>query len=303
MTTLRALECLAALAEHRSVSKAAAALYMSQPAMSHQIASLERELGAPVVERHARGVWLTAAGRAAAEEAQVAIAAATRAIQLGKMVSRARAGRIRISCAETMTTWLLVPVLRQWRSQHPDVEFDLSEFTSADMMVKRLEAGRTDISIGPRPTSTTAHISFIGVEEMVVVVPPNHRFAELTDGVPVRELADEPFVHYDLDHGMAFWVDQFADSHGVVLDPILRTRSPRTAAQLAAAGIGATLVPVSALTCRPAGVVRRLQPHVERDIIAVVAAPSDTLVRRFLADIQRRGLPTWSAPTLGSRSA
>ena len=90
MTTLRTLECLLALDEHRSVSRAAAALYMSQPALSHQIASLERELGAPVAERLARGVRMTAAGRAAAVEAQIAVAAAERAIEVGRRVGQGR---------------------------------------------------------------------------------------------------------------------------------------------------------------------------------------------------------------------
>jgi DNA-binding transcriptional LysR family regulator len=294
MTTLRTLECLVAVVEHGSVSKAAAALYMSQPALSHQIASLERELGAPVVERLRRGVRVTAAGRAAAEEALVALSAAARTIQIGKRVGRADAGGIRISCAETMTTWLLAPVLRQWRLRHPEVKLDLSEFTSADVMVKRLEAGCIDIAIGPRPTSTTAHVSVVGKEEMVVVVAPGHPFTQRMDGVPVCELANEPFVHYDLDNGMAVWVDEFADRHKVVLNPVLRTRSPRTAAQLAAGGLGATLVPVSAVGPVPLGVVRRLRPAVERDVIAVVASPSDALVNQFLADIHRGGLPTWS---------
>jgi DNA-binding transcriptional LysR family regulator len=269
---------------------------MSQPALSHQLASLERELGTPVVERLPRGVRVTAAGRAAAEEAQIALAAAAKAVQIGRRVGRADAGSIRISCAETMTTWLLGPVLRQWRLQRPEVQLDLSEFTSADVMVERLEAGGVDIAIGPRPTSTTAHISVFGQEEIVVVVAPGHRFAGLTDGIAVCDLADEPFVHYNLDNGMAAWVDAFADRHHVVLNPILHTRSPRTAAQLAAAGIGATLVPVSAVGAAPSGVVRRLRPSVARDVIAVVAAPSDTLVRQFLTDIHRRGLPIWSGP-------
>jgi DNA-binding transcriptional LysR family regulator len=195
-----------------------------------------------------------------------------------------------------MTAWLLVPVLRQWRTQRPDVQLDLSEFTSADAMVKCLEKGRIDIAIGPRPTRTTAHVSVLGQEDVVVVVPAGHRFADLKDGVAVRELADEPFVHYDLDNGMAVWVDEFVDRHKVALNTVLRTRSPRTAAQLAAAGIGATLVPISALAPEPRGVVRRLHPAVERDIVAVVASPSDTLVCQFLIDIRRRGLPGWSGP-------
>jgi DNA-binding transcriptional LysR family regulator len=297
VTTLRTLECLVALVEHRSISRAAAALYMSQPALSQQIASLERELGAPVVERLPRGVQLTAAGRAAAEEAQLALDAATRAIQIGREVGRARAGRIRVSCAETMTSWLLVPVLRQWRSQRSGVQIELSEFISADSMVKCLEKGRIDIAIGPRPTRTTSHVSLLGQEQIVVVVPPGHRFAEMKDGVPVAALPNEPFVHYHVDNGMAGWVDEFADRHGISLNTVLRTISPRTAAQLAAAGIGATLVPVSALLSEPRGVVRRLLPAAERDIVAVVASPSDPLACQFLDDIRRHGLPDWSGPS------
>jgi DNA-binding transcriptional LysR family regulator len=94
--------------------------------------ALEKELGAPVSERLWRGVRITAAGRATAEEARVALRAAEQAVQIGQRVARAGAGRIRISCVETMTAWLLLPVLRQWRSRRPDVHLDLSEFTSAD---------------------------------------------------------------------------------------------------------------------------------------------------------------------------
>jgi len=70
MTTLRTLECLVA----------AAALHMSQPALSRQIAAREKELGAPVAERLWRGVRITAAGRATAEEARVALRAADQAV-------------------------------------------------------------------------------------------------------------------------------------------------------------------------------------------------------------------------------
>ena len=130
----------------------------------------------------------------------------------------------------------------------PDVQLDLSEFTSADAATRTLEEGRIDIAIGPRPTNTTAHIKVFGEEAMVVVVARGHRFEELKDGVPVHTLAEEPFVHYDPANGMAAWVDQFAHHHGVEFKSVLRTRSPRTAAQLAAGGVGATVVPVSALT-------------------------------------------------------
>jgi DNA-binding transcriptional LysR family regulator len=264
--------------------------------LSHQIAALEKELGVAVVERMWRGVRVTAAGRAAAEEARVALHAAEKAIQIGKQVGEGGAGRLRISCVETMTTWLLVPVLRYWRSRRPDVALDLSEFTSADAMVEVLAAGGTDLAVGPRPTRTDAHVEVFGQEEMVVVASAAHRFSGMS-AVPMSALADEMFVHYDPTNGMAIWVDQLAARHDVVLNPVLRTRSPRTAAQLAAAGMGVTIVPVSALAARPTGVVRKLRPMVKRDVVGIVAAPSDTLMQRFLADLHRRGLPRWPGPT------
>jgi DNA-binding transcriptional LysR family regulator len=296
MTTLRTLECLVALVDHGSVSAAAAAIHMSQPALSHQIASLEKELGAPVAERLWRGVRVTAAGRAAAEEARVALHAADQAVRIGRRVAGGGAGRIRISCAETMTAWLLLPVLRHWRARRPDVHLDLSEFTSADAMVELLDAGRIDICVGPRPSHTDAHVEVFGKEEVVVVASAGHPFAEMS-GVPFPALEDQPFVHYDRENGMALWVDQLAAQHEVVLNPVLRTRSPRTAAQLAAAGMGITIVPVSALAARPAGTVRRLRPMIKRDVVAVVAAPSDTLIHQFIADIHSRGIPSWAGPT------
>jgi len=71
----------------------------------------------------------------------------------------------------------------------------------------------------------------------------------------------------------------------------LRTGFPRTAAQLAAAGMGVTIVPFSALTPLPGATIRSLDPPELRDVIVIVAAPHDDLLRRFVADLKRRGVP------------
>ena len=152
MLSMRALECLVTIVEQGSLTKAAAALHMSQPALSHQIAAIERELGTPVVERLPRGIRPTAAGLAAVAEARIAVAAADRAVMAGRRVAAGSGGRIRIACAETMTAWVLVPVLRSWRRRFPDVELDLKEYTSADRMLDVLHGGGADIIVGPPPT-------------------------------------------------------------------------------------------------------------------------------------------------------
>jgi DNA-binding transcriptional LysR family regulator len=288
---MRALECLVAIVEQGSLTKAAAALHMSQPALSHQIAAIERELGTPVVERLPRGIRPTAAGLAAAAEARIALAAADRAVMAGRRVAAGAGGRIRIACAETMTAWVLVPVLRSWRRRFPDVELDLKEYTSADRMLEKLLRGEADITVGPPPTRTDEHIEVLGSEEMVVVASLEHRFSAM-DAVPLAELSAEPLVHYNPGNGNAVWVDQFAAQRGVVLpQPTLRTGSPRTAAQLAAAAMGVAIVPVSALTPQPGGTIRSFDPVALRDVVVIVAAPHDELLRRFVGDLKRRGLP------------
>jgi DNA-binding transcriptional LysR family regulator len=295
MTTLRTLECLVALVDHQSFSDAASALHMSQPALSHQIASFEKEIGAPVVERLWRGVRVTAAGRAAADEAKMAIGAAAHAIRMGRRAGRGVAGRLRISCAETMSAWLLAPVIRQWRSRRPDVRIDLWEFTDCEAMLELLDSGCIDVAIGPELMGTEVHAEVVGREEIVVVAAAEHRFAQLT-AVCIQDVVSEPFIHYAAGSGLAIWLDRLAADHEIVLDPVLRTHSPWAAAHLAAEGMGVAIVPVSAVAARGSRVVRPLRPALERDVIAIVAAPSDTLVQQFLADIHRRGLPNRDGP-------
>ncbi|HEY6492276.1 MAG TPA: LysR family transcriptional regulator [Trebonia sp.] len=300
MISLRGLECLVAIVDQGSLTKAAAFLHMSQPALSHQIAAIERELDTAVIERLPRGVRPTAAGLAMVEQARVALAAAGNAVALARRVAAGTEGLIRVACAETMTAWLLAPVLRDWHDRFPDVEIDVREHTSADRMLEALLAGRADITIGPPPTRTEEHLELLGAEEVVVVAAFEHRFAAM-DAVPLTELADEPLVGYHAGNGNGIWVDEFAARRGVVLPrPVLRTGSPRTAAQLAARGVGVAIVPVSALTPRPEVTVRSFDPPELCNVVIIVAAPHDDLVARFVTDLKKSGLP---GPTWVSRAS
>jgi len=285
MATLRALECLAALVEYGSVSAAASSLHLSQPALSHQIASLERELGAPVVERLWRGVRVTAAGHATAEEARNALRAAERAVQIGRRVAAGDAGQLRIACLESTSAWMLAPVLERWRSRRPEVALALREFRSTAEMVVAIEAGAIDVAVGSSPAQADLAVEVLCQEQIVAVAPPGHAFIDVS-AVSLRRLAAEPFVHYDAGGEMAGWVDEMTGGAQVTLSVVLRTRSPRTAVQLVAAGMGVTVAPLSAARSAPTAVVKPLTPTVERDLVAIVAAPSDPLAQRLLADLR-----------------
>ncbi|GAA3438666.1 LysR family transcriptional regulator [Kutzneria kofuensis] len=289
MPTHRALECLVAVLDAGSITDAAATLHMSQPALSHQLAALEKELGTAVVERLPRGVRATAAGRAIEADARAALAAADRVVATGRAVAVGAAGQLRIACVESLTAGLLAPVLRQWRRRHPDVRIALTEAASADVLVQQLDSGQADLAVCPMPSRWSGHSGLIGHEDVVVVLPQGHRLAD-EPAITFEQLRDEPVVHFSPENGLAGWLDSVAAHHGVVLAVAMRTRQAVTAAQLAAAGVGVAIVPRSAIGSRFAGVVLPMDPPLGRDLVCLLANPADTLARRFESAARSRGV-------------
>jgi DNA-binding transcriptional LysR family regulator len=281
--------------EFGSVTEAAARLHMSQPALSHQIAALERELGTPVVERLPRGVRPTVAGRAVVADARAALAAAERVVAAGRAVARGAGGQLRIGCAESMTAGLLAPVLRAWHRRRPDVRLALTELSSADALADLVSSGQADIGIGPRPSRWDGPASLVGREEIVVVTAHTAALGETAGPVTFAKVGEQAVVGYHADNGLGAWLDESAARHGVTLSAVTRTRQASTAAQLAAAGLGVALVPTTALPASFPGTVRPLDPPLARDVVALLANPGDPLVRRFDADVRRRGVPVPAA--------
>jgi DNA-binding transcriptional LysR family regulator len=286
MATLRALECFVAVCQFGSVTEAAARLHLSQPALSHQIAALEREIGTAVVERLSRGVRPTVAGRALLPDARAALAAAQRAVTTGRAVARGAGGQLRIACAESMTAGLLAPVLRAWHRRHPGVHLGLTELSSADALADLVGSGTVDLAVGPRPSRWEGFESLVGSEEVVAAMAGGAG----PEPVAFTQLAERSMVGYHPDNGLGAWLDDVAAERGVALTAVTRTRSATTAAHLAAAGLGVALVPTTALPNAFPGAVRRLDPPLLRDVVVLLANPHDSLARRFDADVCRRGV-------------
>ncbi|MEV6065933.1 LysR family transcriptional regulator [Nocardia sp. NPDC052001] len=296
MPTLRALECLIAVVDAGSITEAAARLHMSQPALSHQLAALEREIGAPVVERLPRGVRPTAVGDSVIGEARTALAAVDRAMDGGRATARGEGGSLRLACAESMTAGLLAPVLRGWLRRNPLVRLALTEATSADELARLVDSGAAALAIGPRPSRWTGATEVIGTEEIIAVLPPGHPLADRPH-LTLRHLRDEPLIHYHRDNGLAGWLDAQAARQEVEFTVAMRTRQAATAAQLAAAGVGVALVPITALPTGLPAALRHIRPTVSREIVCLQGTPGDVLARAFTAAVLHRGIPIPAAIT------
>lgn len=125
------LRAFAAVARAGSFSQAAGALYVSQPAVSKQVAVLEAELGKQLLVRGSRGVTLTPAGRVLADyvlRAEALLANARRALGAGE---DAQIGTLSLAASGIPGTYLLPTTLAGFRALHPGVQLDFRVTTSA----------------------------------------------------------------------------------------------------------------------------------------------------------------------------
>jgi DNA-binding transcriptional LysR family regulator len=289
MASLRALECLVAVADTGSITQAARLLHLSQPAISHQLAGLERETHTELLHREPRGVKLTSAGRAAVTDARRAVEAAASAVRAARAAGAATGGTLRLACAQSLTVALLAPVVRDWHRARPDVEISLRESAVAEDMYGYLESGEADVLLMPGPVSEHLTSTAVADEEIVVTAAKDHPFAQRLS-VELGDLDGERLVHFAHENGLGSWLDWSLSQAGVRPEVVMRTAVTTAAPHLAAAGLGIAVTPVSAVSAGFPGMVRSFSPRWIRQLVAVTPAAPDPLTARFVAQVRARGV-------------
>lgn len=277
-----------AVADSGSITQAARLLHSSQPAVSHQLASLERETGTVLLRRDPRGVRLTPAGRAAVADARRAIEAATSAVRSARAAGEATGGSLRLGCAQSLVS-VLAPVIREWHRRHPEVAITLRESTAADELHGFVDSDEVDLALMPAPVPGRFTITTVAEEEIVLTAPTGHPLAEQPT-VRLEDLEGVPFVHYAAENGLSAWLDRSFARAGVRPEPVMRTAVTTAAPQLAAAGLGIAVCPVSALSDGFPGAVRSFSPRWVRQLVAVTSAEPDPLAARFIRNLRNHGV-------------
>jgi DNA-binding transcriptional LysR family regulator len=289
MASLRALECLVAVADSGSITEAARVLHSSQPAVSHQLAALERETRTALLRREARGVKLTPAGRAAVADARRAIEAAASAVRAARAAGEATGGSLRLVCAQSLSVAMLAPVIRDWHRRHPEVAITLRESTSTDELHSLIDADEVDIALMPGPAPDRFTATTVAQEEIVLAAPTDHRLAGQSE-LRLADLDGVPLVHFSQANGLSTWLDRALARAGVRPEAVMRTSVTAAAPQLAAAGLGVAVCPVSAISAGFPGAARSFSPPWVRQLVAVTPAAPDPLAARFIKDLRTRGV-------------
>lgn len=183
---LRQLRTFVAVAELRHFARAANLCNLSQPAVSHQIALLEAELGARLLNRAARRVSLTVAGEVFLEEARRVLAAVDRAHERMQEVARGAVGRIRLGATATPGLYLLPPLLAKYRGEHESYDLRF-EIAPGHDIAERVARNDLDMAIvaGPLP-SGELQARRLSTDAFVLVAPPNAPLARARTVKPAQ---------------------------------------------------------------------------------------------------------------------
>ena len=194
---LRHLRYFVAVAEMENVSRAALRLRVSQPALSRQIRDLEGELGFLLLERSAKSVRLTEAGRVFLNEARAVLQRAEAAVLNARAVARDGGSEIHVGYAPSVTAQILPQALRAFQARFPGVRVILHDL-STEEMITQLCAGRLHLALVVRPTRAMLRgLKFqeLARYSMRLAVLPGHALAGART-VTRAQAAREPLIAY-----------------------------------------------------------------------------------------------------------
>lgn len=311
MLDVRRLQVLVEVARRGSLSGAAGALSYTPSAVSQQIAGLEREAGVTLVERRARGVVLTEAGKVLVEHAEHVLAALQAAEAALAELCALRAGRLRLASFATAGATMVPRAVDAFRARHPQVDVRVEQATSVQG-VARLRQGRLDIvlTVDQEPAPDVAIINLFDDPFRVALhrdhplaAAPELRLADLAGErwidvpreAPGCEVLATAFGRLGLGYRVAYESDDYTAIH-----------------ELVGAGLGVALLPDLALfpanddvVLRPLGLdapYRRIQAATRPEHLRAPAASAMLAILQQL-EPRRRTLPATADVASGAAAA
>ncbi len=284
---LRHLRYFVAVAEEGSLTNAAERrLHTAQPSLSRQIRDLELELGVTLLERSARGIALTAAGRVFLDHARLALLQVEAAGEAARRAARPDKAGFVIGFLTGHEVMWLPEALRILREDAPGVEITLMSQSSPDL-AGALMRGKADVAFLRREAQAPG-LAFRHLikEELVVILPVGHRLAARTTIRP-RDLRGETYISPTrVAPVLKAAIDAYTVRSGIILTPAFDAENLSSAMSLVASTGGVTLLPLySKNLLSPSVVIRPLQGEAPTIDLALGYSRSNTspLVKRFLA--------------------
>ncbi len=282
------LRSLVEVARRGAITDAARALGLTQPALSRRIQLLEAEFGAPLLARSQKGVRLTDLGELVEAEGRRLL---ERYDHLKNEVGaqlRLESGTIRIGGGATAVSFLLPPLIRDFRREHADVVFHVKEAGSreiaADVVGERLELGIVTLPA----ESTELEVIPLRRDPIVLVGAKGHPLAS-KQRVRAAALNGLPLIGFEGDAAIRRLVDRALEEAGVRVEVVMELRSVQSILRMVALGLGLAFVSRLGVEAAGKGVkvidVTGLKISRRLAVIHKRARPLSTAAEAFLARV------------------
>lgn len=238
MIELRILHNIIAVTEMGTVAGAAAHLHMGQPALSRQIAQVERSLGFALFERTPRGMTLTPTGRPFIQGAKELIHLAKSFEDLGRRIKGGETTSLKISALTVTITDVLAPLIASGRCSS---KVDLDLIPAIDTLPYHLLSTDTDLAISSSAPTADLEWKVIAEIPLSAQFPPEHHFAD-QDRVTTEELAGENLLLRQQGHQIRILLDLIFAREGAELKGFRECSVHRHAQALAARGQGVAVL-------------------------------------------------------------
>jgi LysR family transcriptional activator of glutamate synthase operon len=229
------------VAEGRTVTAAADALHVSQPALSRGLARLEHELGAPLFDRVGRVLRLNSNGLALLDAARRAVAALDTAARTIGAAADPTTGVVRLAFLNTLGTEFVPDLLSGFRRRYPEVEFVLRQ-GGTSRNERELLDGELDMVLAAGPVDRPdLEWRALVDEPLVLTLPANHRLAR-RKRLRLAEVRDEPFVTFAHGFGLRPITERLCRTAGFTPKIAFEGEDPTMLRGLVGAGCGVGLL-------------------------------------------------------------
>lgn len=239
---LAQLEAFLQVAHHRSFSRAAEALFLTQPSVTARIQSLEREIGERLFERTGRSVTLTDAGHAFMPHAQRALTAVQEGTDAIESVRHGDVGSIRLGVSSTVATYVLPRTLKHFRETRPRVHVHLTTGATEEL-IEKLIAGETHVVVSRLTQHPEVESLHLYNDDLALVVAPTHPFAS-RGRVSIAEAGKEPFLFFERSSSYHSLIYSMFLRVGVVPESVMELDSMEATKHMVEAGLGIAILPV-----------------------------------------------------------
>ena len=272
------LEAFVQVANQRSFSRAAEALFLTQPSVTARIQALERDLGERLFERSGRGVRLTEVGACFLPHAERVLQVLNAGRDAIDSLRNLQSGSLVLASATTVSTFQLPGLLKMFRSRFPRVEVSVRTGRSEQVLQMLLQ---DEAQVGLVRAVYHQDIETKGLveDELVIVANANHELAD-AGKITVEQLGDHPFIFFDRNSSYYAFAQGLFRQHGVVPRTQMELDSMEATKMMIEEGLGIALMPRIA-------VERELQAGTLVEI-AIAGMPNPT---RQIALITRRTRP------------